>query len=248
MKKIKFRFQFFLLVTIVLFSSMGCVTQQMWDQKRADYSYGSYNDTIISFYINKQSSQIAFMGEKYHYILNNQNQDFIQVMESKNFLNLKESNLEITSRTFKNDPTVHTSMHIRFKRESVNSRQVAWLKKHQFRTMMVAPIVLEREMAREQNIRYPNRVDPKSIKPRIDSYVKEFQLEGKRYLANAKVNKKLQKLNQPLQLKIEEVTKENEPSKLGEALKVPFKIVATPFTLVADGVLLLGFVFMPFKI
>jgi hypothetical protein len=247
MKNIKIWFQAFLLITVVWFSSMGCVTKQLWDQKRADYSYGSYSDTIISFYINRQSSQIAFLGENYHYIFDNPNQDFIQLIEAKNFLNLRENNLEITSRTSKDNPTVHTDIRISFKEGSVNSRQISWLKNHQFRTMMVPPLVIEHQMAREQNIKYPNRIDPRTIKPRVDSYRKVFQLEGKRYIANSQVNSRVQKLNQPLRLSINEVTKENEPSKLGEALKVPFKIVATPFTLVADALLMAGFIFVPFK-
>ena len=247
MKNIKIWFQLFLLITMIGFSSMGCVTKQMWDKKKADYSYGSYNDTIISFYINKQSSQIAFMGEKYHYILDNQNQDFIQLIEAKNFLNLKQNNLKIISRTSKNNPTIHTNIYVNFKKDSLNSREISWLKNHHFRTIFLPPVVVARERAREQNIKYPNRVDYRTLEPKIASYRKEFQLEGKRYLANAQVNSKLQKLNQPLRLKIDEITKEKEPSKLGEALKVPFKIIATPFTLVADAVLLIGFIFVPFK-
>ena len=247
MKNIKLWFQAFLLITVVWFSSMGCVTKQMWDKKKTDHSYGSYNDTIISFYINRQSSKIAFLGEKYHYIFDNPNQDFIQLIEAKNFLNLRENNLEISSRTSQDNPSVHTDIHIRFKKESVNSRQISWLRNHQFKTIMVPPIIVEHQMAREQNIKYPNRIDPRTVKPRVDSYRKVFQLAGKRYIANSQVNSRVQKLNQPLRLSINEITKENEPSKLEEALKVPFKIIATPFTLVADALLMAGFIFVPFK-
>ncbi len=212
------------LISIIIFSSFGCVTKQMWDKKRPSYSNVPYNDTIISFYINKNSSQIAFMGEKYHYILSDHRQEFSKLMEAKDFLNLSQKNLKIYTRTFKERPQLYTSIKIKFDKNSVNKKQILWLKNHQFR-----PFLLPQR---------PNE---------ILAYTREFNLEGKRYFANSKVNNKLQKLNRPLKLQIDESIMDKEPSQLEEALKIPLKIVATPFTLVADAVMFLGFVFVPFK-
>ena len=55
-----------------------------------------------------------------------------------------------------------------------------------------------------------------------------------------------QTVGRPLTLKIDESVQDREPTALEEAAKVPLKIVATPFTLVADAVMFLGFVFVSF--
>ena len=221
------------ILSILIFSSLGCVTKQMWDKKRPSYSNIPYTDTIISFYINKNSSKIAFMGEKYHYILSDYRQEFSQLMEAKNFLKLSQRNLKINTRTFKKRPQLYTSIKVKFDKNSLNKKQITWLKNHKFRPFLLPPKAGE-----------PISTHPTDDK--ILAYTREFNLEGKRYFANSKINNKLQKLNRPLTLKIDESVQDREPTALEEAAKVPLKIVATPFTLVADAVMFLGFVFVSF--
>ena len=235
MKKI---FVIITFIGILVFSSLGCVTKQMWDKKRAGHSNIPYTDTIISFYINKSSSKIEFIGEKYHYILRDYRQEFSQLMEAKDFLNLSQRNLEINTRTFEKRPQLYTHIRIKFDKSLVNKKQISWLKNHNFRPLLLPP-----KAPKEGE---PIDVNYHPTEDKILAYTREFNLEGKRYYANSKVNNKLPKLNKPLTLQIDESVKDKEPTALEEAAKVPLKILATPFTLAADAVMLLGFTFVSF--
>ncbi len=223
------------ILSILIFSSLGCVTKQMWDKRRPGYSNNPYTDTIISFYINKNSSQIAFIGEKYHYILNDHRQEFSQLMEVKDFLNLSQKNLKIHTQTFEKRPQLHTHIDVKFDKNSVTKKQISWLRSHKFTPVLLPP--KEGDLV---------RFNAHPTDDEILAYSREFNLEGKRYFANSKVNNKLQKLNRPLTLKIDESVQDREPTALEEAVKVPLKISATPFTLAADAVMLLGFTFVSF--
>ena len=223
------------MITLMLFLSLGCVTQQVWKKGRPTYSTIPYSETVFSFYVNNNTSEIAFMGTKYHYILHDYNQRFAEVMEAKKLLNLSQKNLKINARTFKTRPEVNTEVSVEFSKNSLSAKQITWLKNHNFKPLMLPPKVGEPLM------RVPLEKD-------IIAYVKNFNLDGKRYFANKEVNHRLEKLNKPFNLQIDESVMDDAPSKIVEGLKVPLKIVATPFALVADAVMLIGFVFIPFKI
>ena len=231
--------------TMLIFLSLGCVTQQVWKKNGPTYSNIPYSETIISFYVNNNTSEIAFMGTKYHYILKDYNQRFAEIMEAKKFLNLNQRNLEITTRTFKDRPRVYSSIKIKFDLNSLNEKQLLWLKAHKFLPLVLPPKVRFKEPKEGTLIA---DIAPKLKELKILAYIKEFSLEGKRYYANKEVNHRLEKLNKPLNFQIDESVMDDAPSKVVEGLKVPLKIVATPFALVADALLVLGFVFMPFKI
>ena len=226
-----------LTITMVSFLSLGCVTQQMWKKDGPTYSNIPYNETIISFYINNNTSQIAFMGTKYHYILKDYNQRFAEVMEAKKFLKLSQENLKINTKTSKTRPRVNIQVSVEFPIDSLSAKQIIWLKNHAFKALLL-PITIEE----------PLGMVPLPHKGKIIGYVKKFHLDGKRYFANKEVNHRLEKLDKPLILQIDESVMDDAPSVIVEGLKVPLKIVATPFTLVADGLMLLGFAFIPFKI
>jgi small-conductance mechanosensitive channel len=217
----------------------------MWDKKRATYSNIPYSETIIAFYTNKDSSQIAFISEKYHYLLKDHHQKLMTILEAKKFLNLTQNNLKIHVRTFENRPDFHTNIEIKFNTNSLNKEQISWLKVHDFKPQL-KPITLKDPKDKDAVYSYTQEYQP--IDSEILAYVARFNLEGERYIANPQINNHLQRLNRPLVLQIDESVKDREPTKLEEAIKVPIKIAATPFTLAADALLLVGFVFIPFQI
>lgn len=233
------------MITIMLFLSLGCVTQQVWKKGGPTYSNIPYNETIISFYVNNNTSEIAFMGTKYHYILKDYNQRFTEIMEAKKLLNLSQKNLQITTSTVKDRPRVSSRIKVKFDLNSLNEKQLLWLKAHGFSPLVLPPKVRYKEPKEGMLV---VDLEPKLKELKVIAYTKEFSLDGKRYYANKDVNHRLDKLNKPLNLQIDESVKDDAPSKVVEGLKVPLKIVATPFALVADALLALGFVFMPFKI
>lgn len=205
-------FLFITLIAISIFSSIGCITKQMWrDQTLSN----PYDETIMAFYINPKSNELAFIGEQYHYIFNKRTESFSTLLNNKKFLNLKQSHLKINAFIDRTDNRiVHTSIHIRYPIEGSNPQQIAWLEKHGFF---------------KHHFPYPQS------EKKIEEYAKHYALQGTRYLANQEVNKKALKLRTPIKLTVEDYKTEKKSTL--------YKIAMTPISLTGDalgGVLMLG--------
>jgi hypothetical protein len=55
-------------VVVAIFLSMGCATPALWKDSSSDIDYMSYTETIDAFMINPNDKSMIFIGEKYHYI------------------------------------------------------------------------------------------------------------------------------------------------------------------------------------
>jgi hypothetical protein len=129
MKNYKRWFHVFVLITVVWFSSMGCVTKGLW----RDTDTKVYNETIIAFYSNPIKNEIIFIGKKYHYIFNEGTIGLQEVLKSKELLALNKSNLQIHTYTEKKDSSVvHTGLGIHFEEKGLNLEQKNWLINHGF--------------------------------------------------------------------------------------------------------------------
>ena len=178
MKNYKHLFQGFVLITIVWFSSMGCVTKSLW----RDTDVKVYNETIIAFYSNPIQNEIIFIGKKYHYILNRGTTTFYEVLKAREFLGLNQKNLYINTFIDRRDMSIiRTRININFRKDLLDKEQLFWLESHNFRIH-----------------NYYN--GEKAV------LEKSFSLQGKRYQADSKVNAKVIKLNYPIALKISEPT------------------------------------------
>jgi len=205
----------FLLITIIavtLFSSVGCITKQVWKEKTKT---NFYDETVVAFYANPKSSELAFIGEKYHYIFKENTKPFTRLLNNKAFLNLKQSHLRIHSFIDREDNRiVHASIFVRYPIKGTNPQQIAWVEKNGF--VKHTPPYLESQM-------------------KIEEYSRHYAIKGTRYIANGEVNKKSLKLRTPITLKVEDYTIE-EKSTL-------YKIAMTPISLTGDavgGLLMLG--------
>jgi len=118
-----------LAVTIVLFSSLGCVTKDLW--RGTDVT--PYPDTIVSFYSSPTRDEIIFIGQKYHYIFNQGTTELQTVLKAREFLTLNQKNLNIHTYTEEKDASViHTGIEIRFEKHLLNNKQIAWLSRNGF--------------------------------------------------------------------------------------------------------------------
>jgi len=118
-----------LAVTIVIFSSLGCVTKDLW--RGTDVT--PYPDTIVSFYSSPTRDKIIFIGQKYHYIFNQGTTELQRVLKAREFLTLNQKNLNIHSYIEEKDASViHTRIEMRFEKHLLNTKQQAWLITHGF--------------------------------------------------------------------------------------------------------------------
>ena len=134
MKNIKTWFSSFVLITVVWFSSMGCVTKGLWDQS----SSSSYKDTIIAFYTNPQKNEIIFLGEKYHYFFKQGTAPLNELLKFRDFLGLQKNNLHINTYIDK-DAHVHSSISVTFNLENISQKQRIWLHRHKFAQIGTTP-------------------------------------------------------------------------------------------------------------
>ncbi|OAD22320.1 conserved hypothetical protein, membrane [Candidatus Thiomargarita nelsonii] len=120
-----------MLIAVVFFSSMGCVTTQLWENKAKPVPY---NEKILSFYTNKDEGQMVFIGEKYHYIFSKNAKAFIELLQAGAFLKLGEKNLYIRPLIDREDPRVITTdISVRFAVNRLNQEQISWLALHGFK-------------------------------------------------------------------------------------------------------------------
>jgi len=205
-------FLLIIIIAIGIFSSMGCITKQMWRDQTVS---NPYNETIMAFYTNPKSSELAFIGEQYHYIFNNKTEAFSILLNNKKFLNLKQSHLKVNAFIDRTDNRiVHTSIYVRYPIKGSNSQQMTWLEKHGF---------FKHDFPHSQS------------EKKIENYSKHYALQGIRYLSNKEVNQKALKLRTPIKITIDDY-KTKEKSTL-------YKIAMTPISLTGDalgGVLMLG--------
>ncbi|MEN8216943.1 MAG: hypothetical protein ABFS56_11345 [Pseudomonadota bacterium] len=118
------------LIAVVFFSSMGCVTPLVWEDKAKPVPY---NENILSFYTNKDEGQMVFIGDKYHYIFTKNGKAFIELLEAGDFLKLAENNLDVRPVIDREDPRVITTdISVRFAVNRLNQKQISWLALHGF--------------------------------------------------------------------------------------------------------------------
>jgi len=192
-KNYKYWFQAFALLSVLLFSFMGCVTKELW---RNDSIVEHYNEKIISFYANKSSGKLIFIGEKYHYIFSKNSEEFIELLSKKEFLKLKQEDLAVeTSVSLDKDNRVISHIDVSFDTSLLNRQQLEYLT--------------------AQNFRYRGG----------EKYQNTYTLIGKRYKSKEAVNNRVLKLSHPLSLKIETSRKEKDIT-LYKVLMTPLAMTA----------------------
>lgn len=206
MKNYKKWFLLFILVTIGWFSSFGCVTKAVWKDK---HTSTPYNETILAFYINDKSDNIAFVGEKFHYIFNKETKGFIKLLKDKDFINLQKENLHIDASV--GQPTssdIFTNITVQVDIDKLNAKQKSWFISHKYKEVLIPP--------------HPNR------QTGVKVYMRHYFMNGKRYLVNPKVNAVAYRLKRAIGIRIMEHKLEK-----GSLVK---KIAMTPLSVTADAV------------
>ena len=171
-KTVKKIFITVLLVSLAIFLSMGCVTKQVL---RTKYDYRSYNEQIISFYLNPRGDEVIFIGNQYHYIFNRETKAFIELLKNRDILKLEHNNLEISTRVDENT-LVYSDIVVRFIDRSLTQKQKSWFQTHSYR----------------------------QIRGKKTVYIKDYHIAGNRYLSNPNVNAKVERLKHVLEIKIDE--------------------------------------------
>ncbi len=236
---IKRYFQLFALLMVVWFSSVGCITKQIWTDQTILPSYHrtGERDNILSFYTD-QKEKLVCIGERYHYIFDKDTQDLIALLQNKDHPKIEKKNLQISLTSEYNDSKeIEAKIYLNFTKDSLTAQQIAWLQREKFepRRVIIPPIYHN-----ERNI---TRViyQPQHAQERPqESYQKEFKIAGTRYLASNEINQELIKLEEPIEVYL-------HPRKPLHRHTLT-KIALTPLTLTADviggAVLLVGAVIM----
>ena len=225
MKSYKYLFQLFVVVTVTWFSSMGCVTKDLWSSGGS--THGSYNDEIISFYLSPQKNTVVFISDDYHYIFEENTESFISFLQERDSLNLQKENLTIqpTLHLSQNNQT-YVNIHVAFNGDMITVAQKKILEQHGF-TKGYTPPHIGGDTRQSRN-NFPN----------ILHYMKNYTIKGRRYLANSEVNMVANRLKQPIFLKFH--TYKDKGNVTAE------KVLMTPLTVAADaGLILAGAIVVP---
>jgi len=224
MKNYKRWFQGFILVTVVWFSSFGCMTKDLWSGGSV---HGSYNDEVISFYLSPKKSTVIFMSDKYHYIFNQNTDKFIEVLKNRDFLNLQQENLIIQPTVFFDRKNrTYVNIHISFNEKTITEEQRVFLINHGF-TRGYDMSELQAQIGQKV---------PTTSNTIL--YMNNYNIEGTRYLANRDVNNRAYKLKQPIFLKFDTYKK--------EGVITAEKVLMTPLALAGDaGLILAGAIVLP---
>jgi hypothetical protein len=224
------------LVLLMAFSSFGCfqrapfeATQEIWDDKRNATNI-SYQDKIVSFYINKNGDEIVFLGERFHYIFTYNTEEFSELLKAKEFLHLTKKNFNISSEIDKDDKrkiisTIRTILYD----TDFTVAQRRWLKEHGFSLISTTnnPIVVA---ASSDSYAPPQR---EMISMNIHQHI--YSIEGTRYVANKQVNTRGSKLREAIELTIVEYNY-NEGNKLHQIAMTPIALAED----VAMDILVIG--------
>ena len=208
----------FLTVTVfavVIFLSIGCVTKEVWTERLQPKPY---DETILSFYTDSQKSNIVFIGEKYHYIFDENTEDFAKVLRAKELLKLSKDKLTIhASVDQENQKIIYANIIIRLPLDKLTKEQSSWMESNLPNIEQIPPLNIE------------GKHPPKALEYRHLF----FNIKGKRYTANPEINSKVVKLKSPLKIEITEFEMEK---------KNPlYKIAMTPLSLTADaGLIIIG--------
>ncbi|MCK5854702.1 MAG: hypothetical protein KAG56_05735 [Sulfurovaceae bacterium] len=219
MKKI---FLFTVIIALTIFSSLGCITKQVWKDREKS---NPYSETIVAFYINHPKKEIAFLGEKYHYIFNERTEQFTQLIEQRKFLKLTQKNLQINSSINRTDNRIiRSNITVHLLSSKLTTTQKSWLEAHGFRHN-------ELPLSVYNNPHSNNWQDSKMV----NVYSHNYNIRGIRYQVDPKVNERALKLKSPIVLEIHD-WKVEKKSNL-------YKIAMTPLSLTGDavgGVIMLG--------
>jgi hypothetical protein len=218
---IKVWFQTFVLFSIVWFSSMGCVTKQIWsDSTQAK----PYKEQIVSFYSNVEKDEILFLGEHYHYIFNQRTKPFMLLLKERRLLGLSNKNVSVYASLERQDNRkVQAHIRIHLKKSELNTEQIKVLEKNNFISIQADPYYGTEHMYEDHEA-----VDT------VTTYTNEYYIEGTRYIADPKVNESITKLKKPMEIEVVEFFKENKKSNL-------YKVAMTPLSVTADaGLIIIG--------
>lgn len=211
-----------IIIALAIFSSLGCITKQVWkDHAKSN----PYSETIVAFYINHPKKEIAFIGKKYHYIFNQRTEEFSQLIKQRELLKLTKKNLNMDSFIQREDNRIiHSNINVNFLSSELNFQQKKWLEAHKFYKQKLPLSIYQQPYSK-------NWKDSKMV----DVYRYSYQIRGVRYQVDPKVNQRALKLKEPIALEIRDwkVEKKN----------TLYKIAMTPLSLTGDvigGIILLG--------
>ena len=183
-----------LFITIGLFT-LGCTTKSVWN---AQGKGTKYSETIFAFYSNSKEKNIAFLGNKYHYIFTQNTEDFNKLLNKRKFIHLSQKNLKYPPffSVQNENNKLFIKLYMQFNEKNLNKEQKSLLYKYNFR--------LKRGS-------FGN------------FYERNYVMEGKRYLGNPKVNKKAIKMQEPIELKVT-LYKQTENATLGKIALTPLSL------------------------
>lgn len=184
-----------LVIAVVSFMSMGCMTSQLWKDK---ITYTPYSETIDAFLLNPKSDETVFLGNQYHYIFD-ANPQFGYLLKHRENPAVTFNVSEGARFQAEND-TVSAHFSATIDSKMIDPELQKWINDNHF-----------------------------SLNPKTKVYTIPISLKGKRYFSDRYVNQRAQQLSKEVYITVQEIKKEGSP--------VVVKILGTPITVAADGVM-----------
>lgn len=191
----------FILTLILFIAIMSSIgcTSLLWQKKVVN---DNYNELVDGFFVNQEKSKIVILGQKYHYILS-MNEEFLFCLQ-----HYKDNgiifHLDQGKYSVRHDE-VTVALSIEIDKTKASDEVLRWAEHY--------------ALSRQNKIEYDV----------ASSYIINFNIAGKRYFSDPKVNEKLKIFQQPITLKVKGWNYEKETFS-----SVTYKVVMTPFAVALD--------------
>jgi len=160
------------IIWTMFFNFTGCALKK-------SFGVNAYSENIIAIYFNDKKEEVAFIGEKYHYLFRIDTKKLTEVLRVKELLKIQINNIDFYTQLSDTPSSVKSRIGIKFDKENLSQKQISWITSHGFHELV-----------------------PKDNSSAKGSYLTVINMKGIRYKFKKKINQKVSKLDQPIPLKV----------------------------------------------
>ena len=198
------------IIGTIIFNFTGCGLKK-------SFGVNSYSENIIAIYFNDKKEEVAFIGEKHHYLFQIDTKKLTEILRVKELLKIQINNMDFYTQLSDTPSSVKSHITIKFDKENLTQKQISWITSHGFHELV-----------------------PKDSSTAKGSYSTAINMKGVRYKSKKDINQKVRKLAQSITLKVLTFELEN----LEKLEKTPLKLYGRqPFQLESNKSILSPFVF-----
>jgi len=160
------------IIWTMFFNFTGCALKK-------SFGVNAYSENIIAIYFNDKKAEVAFIGEKHHYLFHVGTKKLTEVLRVKELLKIQINNMNFYTQLSDTPSSVKSRIGIKFDKENLTQKQISWITSHDFHELV-----------------------PKDNSSAKGSYSTVINMKGIRYKSRKNINQKVSKLAQPILLKV----------------------------------------------